>query len=80
MDPETPLVVPEVNIEKINEHKGIIANPELFTIQMVAALKATYMIVMGFPVLSFPLIRPFLVLELKQLMKCLRQSKEVSGR
>jgi aspartate-semialdehyde dehydrogenase len=39
MDPDTPLVVPEVNIEKINEHKGIIANPNCSTIQMVTALK-----------------------------------------
>lgn len=39
MDPDTPLVVPEVNIEAINEHKGIIANPNCSTIQMVAALK-----------------------------------------
>jgi aspartate-semialdehyde dehydrogenase len=39
MDPETPLVVPEVNIEKVSEHKGIIANPNCSTIQMVAALK-----------------------------------------
>jgi aspartate-semialdehyde dehydrogenase len=42
MDPETPLVVPEVNIDKINEHKGIIANPNCSTIQMVAALKPLY--------------------------------------
>lgn len=39
MDPNTPLVVPEVNIEKISEHQGIIANPNCSTIQMVAALK-----------------------------------------
>ncbi|MFC0215689.1 aspartate-semialdehyde dehydrogenase [Paenibacillus chartarius] len=39
MDPETPLIVPEVNIDKINEHKGIIANPNCSTIQMVLALK-----------------------------------------
>ncbi len=39
MDPDTPLVVPEVNMDKINEHKGIIANPNCSTIQMVAALK-----------------------------------------
>lgn len=39
MDPETPLVVPEVNIDKISEHKGIIANPNCSTIQMVTALK-----------------------------------------
>jgi aspartate-semialdehyde dehydrogenase len=42
MDPETPLVVPEVNIEKINENKGIIANPNCSTIQMVATLKPLY--------------------------------------
>lgn len=39
MDPETPLVVPEVNPEKIFENKGIIANPNCSTIQMVATLK-----------------------------------------
>ncbi|WP_141500728.1 aspartate-semialdehyde dehydrogenase [Paenibacillus luteus] len=39
MDINTPLVVPEVNIEKISEHKGIIANPNCSTIQMVTALK-----------------------------------------
>lgn len=42
MDPETPLVVPEVNIDKISDHKGIIANPNCSTIQMVAALKPLY--------------------------------------
>ncbi len=39
MDPEVPLVVPEVNPDKIFENKGIIANPNCSTIQMVAALK-----------------------------------------
>lgn len=42
MDPETPLVVPEVNIEQISGHKGIIANPNCSTIQMAAALKPLY--------------------------------------
>ncbi|MDQ1908891.1 aspartate-semialdehyde dehydrogenase [Paenibacillus sp. GD4] len=42
MDPETPLVVPEVNFDKINEHKGCIANPNCSTIQMVQALKPLY--------------------------------------
>lgn len=42
MDPEVPLVVPEVNLDKIREHKGIIANPNCSTIQMVAALKPLY--------------------------------------
>jgi len=39
MDPEVPLVVPEVNPEDIALHKGIIANPNCSTIQMVVALK-----------------------------------------
>ncbi len=39
MDPEVPLVVPEVNPEAITEHKGIIANPNCSTIIMVMALK-----------------------------------------
>jgi len=42
MDPDTPLVVPEVNLHKIGEHKGIIANPNCSTIQMVTALKPLY--------------------------------------
>ena len=38
MDKSVPLVVPEVNPEKISQHKGIIANPNCSTIQMVVAL------------------------------------------
>jgi len=38
MDPEVPLVIPEVNPEDIKKHKGIIANPNCSTIQMVVAL------------------------------------------
>jgi aspartate-semialdehyde dehydrogenase len=34
MDPEVPLVVPEVNPEAIKNHKGIIANPNCSTIIM----------------------------------------------
>ncbi|MCF0215366.1 MAG: aspartate-semialdehyde dehydrogenase [Fibrobacteraceae bacterium] len=40
MDPEVPLVVPEVNAEDIKLNKGIIANPNCTTIMMVVALKA----------------------------------------
>jgi aspartate-semialdehyde dehydrogenase len=36
--PTVPLVVPEVNVEDIKWHKGIIANPNCSTIQMVVAL------------------------------------------
>ncbi|WP_462332613.1 aspartate-semialdehyde dehydrogenase [Schwartzia sp. (in: firmicutes)] len=39
MDPEVPLIVPEVNPEAIKGHKGIIANPNCSTIIMVMALK-----------------------------------------
>jgi aspartate-semialdehyde dehydrogenase len=39
MAPEVPLVVPEVNAHDIQRHKGIIANPNCSTIQMVVALK-----------------------------------------
>jgi len=38
MEPDVPLVVPEVNPEDISKHKGIIANPNCSTIQMVVVL------------------------------------------
>ena len=38
MDPKVPLVVPEVNGADVKKHKGIIANPNCSTIQMVVAL------------------------------------------
>ncbi len=44
MDPEIPLVVPEVNSHAIAQYKkrGIIANPNCSTIQMMVALKPIY--------------------------------------
>jgi aspartate-semialdehyde dehydrogenase len=39
MDPLVPLVVPEVNADQIAHHRGIIANPNCSTIQLVVALK-----------------------------------------
>jgi aspartate-semialdehyde dehydrogenase len=39
MDPEVPLVVPEVNADDLKQHRGIIANPNCSTIQMVMVLK-----------------------------------------
>lgn len=39
MDPEVPLVVPEVNPSALRDHKGIIANPNCSTIQMMVALE-----------------------------------------
>ena len=42
MDLDTPLVVPEVNMRAAIKHKGLIANPNCSTIQMVTALKPIY--------------------------------------
>lgn len=42
MDPTVPLVVPEVNAKDVRKHKGIIANPNCSTIQMVVALWPIY--------------------------------------
>lgn len=39
MDPKVPLVVPEVNPQDLSWHKGLIANPNCSTIQMLVALK-----------------------------------------
>lgn len=39
MEPDVPLVVPEVNLDDIKWNKGIIANPNCSTIQAVVALK-----------------------------------------
>ena len=39
MDQSVPLIVPEVNSDAINLHKGIIANPNCSTAQMVVVLK-----------------------------------------
>lgn len=39
MNPDIPLVVPEVNPQDAQKHQGIIANPNCSTVQMVVALK-----------------------------------------
>ena len=39
MQDDVPLVVPEVNSERLSKHKNIISNPNCSTIQMVLALK-----------------------------------------
>ncbi len=39
MHPDHPLVIPEVNAEALENHKGIIASPNCSTIQMLVALK-----------------------------------------
>jgi len=42
MDERVPLVVPEVNARVLAQHRGIIANPNCSTIQMLVALKPIY--------------------------------------
>jgi len=42
MDPDVPLIVPEVNGHAIKNHKGVIANPNCSTAQMVLPLKPIY--------------------------------------
>ena len=39
MDPDVPLVIPEVNPDAVHRHRGIIASPNCSTTQMVQALK-----------------------------------------
>jgi aspartate-semialdehyde dehydrogenase len=39
MEPDVPLVVPEVNADAAASHRGIVANPNCSTMQMVVALK-----------------------------------------
>lgn len=39
MDEGVPLIIPEVNPERVHEHRGIIANPNCSTIQTVVALQ-----------------------------------------
>jgi aspartate-semialdehyde dehydrogenase len=39
LDPDVPLVVPEVNPDALREHRNLIANPNCSTIQFVVALK-----------------------------------------
>ena len=39
MDPNVPLVIPEVNPHAVRKHKGIISSPNCSTTQMVQALK-----------------------------------------
>jgi aspartate-semialdehyde dehydrogenase len=38
-DPDVPLVVAEVNPDDLNDHKGLIANPNCSTMQLMVALK-----------------------------------------
>jgi len=39
LDPDVPLIVPEVNPEALRDHQNLVANPNCSTIQFVVALK-----------------------------------------
>jgi aspartate-semialdehyde dehydrogenase len=43
LDPEIPLIVPEVNPEAAFKHKGLLANPNCSTTQMVVALQPLHL-------------------------------------
>lgn len=86
LEPEVPLVVPEVNPEDVKWHKGIIANPNCSTIQMVVALKplhdaakikrivvSTYQAVSG----AGQEAMDELMLQTKQIMNCQEIKPEV---
>mgnify|MGYP001178154272 CR=1 FL=1 len=83
MDPDTPLVIPEVNEEDLRHHKGIISNPNCSTIQMLVALEpirrkfglkrvivSTYQAVSGAGLTAIE--------ELKQQTKDILEGKEVT--
>ena len=59
MDDGVPLVVPEINAEVARRHKGLIANPNCSTIQMVVALNPCIRS-HRYSELSFPPIKPSL--------------------
>ena len=43
LDPEVPLIIPEVNAEAALRHKGLLANPNCSTTQMVVALQPLHL-------------------------------------
>ncbi|MDP2743519.1 MAG: aspartate-semialdehyde dehydrogenase [Dehalococcoidia bacterium] len=44
LEPGNPLVVPEVNADDINSHKGVVANPCAITIQLVMAINPLHLV------------------------------------
>lgn len=42
MDEDVPLIIPEINIEEVKKHKGIIANPNCTSIIMLMAIYPIY--------------------------------------
>lgn len=74
MDPDVPLVIPEVNPEAVDSHNGLISNPNCSTIQMLVALKPVHDAYQSEESL-FLLIRQFPVLAKMQLMNLMIRQK-----
>lgn len=82
MRDDVPLVVPEVNIEDIKWHKGIIANPNCSTIQMVVVINPLHkrrrierIVVSTYQSVSGTGLRA--MVELREQTLCVLQNKEV---
>ena len=76
MDPDVPLVVPEVNGEAVEKHKGIIANPNCSTAQMVVVLGPIHRAV-GIKRLVISTYQSVSGTGQKAIEECLRQSREL---
>lgn len=76
MDPNVPLVVPEVNPQDIAWHKNIIANPNCSTIIMLMALKLS-MIFRRSRKLSLVHIRPYPALVRKVSTNCRKKHRPI---
>ncbi len=76
MEPDIPLVVPEVNAHALEKHKGIIANPNCSTAQMVVALAPIHRAV-GIKRLVIATYQSVSGTGQKAIDECLRQTREL---
>jgi aspartate-semialdehyde dehydrogenase len=76
MEPDIPLVVPEVNAHALEKHKGIIANPNCSTAQMVVVLAPIHRMV-GIKRLVIATYQSVSGTGQKAIDECLRQTREL---
>lgn len=76
MDPDKPLVVPEVNADALERHNGIIANPNCSTAQMVVVLAPIHRAV-GIKRLVISTYQSVSGTGQKAIDECLRQTREL---
>lgn len=76
MEPDIPLVVPEVNAHALEKHKGIIANPNCSTAQMVVAIAPIHRAV-GIKRLVIATYQSVSGTGQKAIEECLRQTREL---